>query len=189
MAEILVSDNFDNIENWKTDIPKGRPEEQRISFQDGKAISINNGCFMLLNKDIEGEVFLEIGVSAEQIDQEGYQNHEHWDFNIKWMHNLNIILLFDKNGYDRIGYVESPLGIMDVNKIIFNEMSSTTKNGKIQLSIFEKGFQAKYLDSVGNEISISNSDIDNPYSKFLLLGLAAFSNSPRMVDNLKITRL
>ena len=135
-----------------------------------------------LNKSIDGEVFLEMDVFKE-----GYEDHGCWDFSIQWKRNLNIILLFDKNGYDRIGYVKS--NDHCANSIIFNQMPSTTKNGKLQLSIFEKGFQVKYIDSLGNQITTSNSDLDNPYSKYFKIGLAAYSNSPRMIDNLKINKL
>ena len=177
----LYADNFDknNINvNWKTNICEGKS----ISFQGGKAKSTSNGCFMSLNKSIDGEVFLEMDVFKE-----GYEDHGCWDFSIQWKRNLNIILLFDKNGYDRIGYVKSNDHCS--NSIIFDQMPSTTKNGKIQLSIFEKGFQVKYIDSLGNQITTSNSDLDNPYSKYFQIGLAAYSNSPRMIDNLKIKRL
>ena len=83
---------------------------------------------MSLNKSIDGEVFLEM-------DKEGYEDHGCWDFSIQWKRNLNIILLFDKNGYDRIGYVKS--NDHCANSIIFNHVLDH-KNGKLQLSISKK---------------------------------------------------
>ena len=155
-------------------------ESSEFYVQNGTLTAFDNGCQADVNVTIEGAFMVEFDVKKE-----GPSNHGVWDFFVtinadQYYYSPRPTLLFDNEGdgsacltFDQGGY---------------ECVSGSSKEGKLTIKFYSNKILMDFTDSMGVTIQREQMVADTlPFYKRISTSLAAYQDSPRSIDNLKIT--
>lgn len=184
-AEVLVfSDNFTNDdfdERWTYS------SEDLIS-ENGRVVATDNGRFLRTIQEFGSELRrIEV-----DIEKGGDRNHACWDYFVtlveapnRQVSNARAALLFDQDAIDAVGIdTQEDVCLNSTDFVSVNE--SATNKGTLSVSIGDSQMQYSFTNSDGDVLNAPPTDLDDFDSVGVRIHVAAFADSPRYVDAVRI---
>ena len=146
-----------------------------LAVVDGRVQATDNGRFIESKQEFYGPLRVEF-----DIEKVGMQDHSTWDY-IVWLtalpQNSQGILLFDTEGRDAIRTAETQADWISGSQVNRGTATYTYQDGSVQFA---------FTNADGVTIQSNTVFVGNYGPSKLQIAIAAFSDSPRIVDNVRV---
>jgi hypothetical protein len=179
VGTILFQDDFE-VDDFSSKWTSGGPEPNTITVIDGRVESRSNGQFIESIQEFAGNFRVEVDV-----EKVGAQDHGCWDFMIAIaaLGGNSGVIRFDFGGFDGIILGESCSG----NYILID--SAGVNKGKAILTYSNPYLLFSFMNDEGEVINAGAVYAGEFGTSKIRIDLAAYSDSPRYVDNVKVYSL
>ena len=178
-SDDFVEGNFDELWTHST---------ENLAVAGGRVAATENGRFLETTQKFGSELRrIEV-----DIEKEGDQNHSCWDFFVTLVEapshqvsNARAAILFDQDGIDAVG-----IDTMDdvcLNSTDFASVGGSAMNkGTATISIDDSQMHFSFTNGNGDVLNAPPSELSDFDSVGVRIQIAAFPDSPRYVDAVRI---
>ena len=179
-ADLLFSDDFER-DDFDT---KWTYSSSGITVVAGRVQATDNGRFIETKQEFQGPIRVEFDV--EKI---GTRNHICWDYfvGLTALPSARSVLLFDNGGIDGVTIDTAGLVCLTDPENTFDSIPGSNVNrGTATYTFKDSQIDFSFINSDGATLQSSTVFVGDYDSSRLRFNIAAFSDSPRFLDNVRV---